>query len=378
MYQSDHLPEELNRVLSENAEKIKTPIILFAGKQLQNNYKFFCDEFKVNDKVFYPVKANNTSAVIDILKGLDSCFEIASLGELELLKLNGVTADRIIFSNPVKIRSHISAAYNYGVKTFAFDSESELHKINELAPGSSVYLRLSVDNEGAEWKLNDKFGVAYDEAISLLKKAITLGLTPSGISFHVGWNNTNIKTWKNEVNKAVILVEQCFENDIEIKFLNIGGGFPAHNNDPYVNLKKISLHISPLLVDLKERFGVEVYSEPGSFMVANTAVLVTEIIAVIDRGENTWVYINTGINQGFYWVFEDIKYNILYPYDSDSGLKAYVVTGPTCDSHDVFTYNGIFPDRIKEGDRLLIYPAGAYITSAREYNGFSYPETLVL
>lgn len=378
MYQSDHLPEELNRILSENAERIKTPIILFAGKQLQNNYKFFREEFIVNDKVFYPVKANNTTAVIEILKAQGSGFEIASLGELEVLKKCGISADRIIFSNPVKIKSHIAAAYAYGIRTFAFDSESELVKLNEFAPGSVVYLRLAVDNEGAEWKLNEKFGVPYDAAVGMLKKAISYGLIPQGIAFHIGWNNTNLKTWKSEVNKAIALVEQCFENDIEIKFLNIGGGFPAHNNDPYVNLKKIVMHINPLLTDLKERFEVDVYSEPGSFMVANTALLITEIISIVERGEDTWVYLDAGVCQGFYWVFKDIKYNILYPYDSDSGLKAYVVTGPTCDSHDVFTYNGIFPDQIKEGDRLLIYPAGAYITSAKEYNGFSYPGTLVL
>jgi ornithine decarboxylase len=378
MYQSDHLPEELNIILSENAEKIKTPLILFSKKQLQYNYKFFKDEFKVNNKVYYPVKANNTDAVIDILKDQGSSFEIASLGELEILKKRGVPADKIIFSNPVKMRSHISAAFAYGIKTFAFDSESELIKLNKLAPGADVFIRLSVDNEGAEWKLNGKFGVPYEEAICMLKKAKNYGLNPVGLAFHIGWNNSNIKTWKVEVNKAVELVEKCFDNDIEIKFLNIGGGFPAHNNDPYVYLKKISAHISPLLIDLKERFGVDIYSEPGSFMVANTCVLVAEIIDVIERGGDTWVYINTGICQGFYWVFEDIKYNILYPYDSDSGLKSYIVAGPTCDSHDVFTYNGLFPDQIKEGDRLLIYPAGAYITSAKEYNGFSYPETLVL
>ncbi len=378
MYNSDHLPEELNNVLSKNADKIKTPVIIFAGKQLRHNYKYFGDEFKLNDKVYYPVKANNSVHVIEILKELGSGFEIASSGELEILKKCCVPPERIIYSNPVKISSHISDAYNYGVRTFAFDSETELVKLKNAAPSSELYIRISVDNEGAEWKLNEKFGVSGDSAIELLKKAQSYGFKPVGISFHVGWNNTNLKTWKSEVNKAIAIIEKCFDNNIEIKFLNIGGGFPAHCNEPYLNLKKIVMHISPLLTDLKERFGVDIYSEPGSFLVANTSVLITEIISVIDRGENTWVYIDTGICQGFYWIFEDIKYNILYPYNSDSGLKSYIVTGPTCDSHDVFTYNGLFPDQIKEGDKLMIFPAGAYVSSAREYNGFAYPGTMVL
>jgi diaminopimelate decarboxylase len=55
-----------------------------------------------------------------------------------------------------------------------------------------------------------------------------------------------------------------------------------------------------------------------------------------------------------------------------------VVCGPTCDTHDVYSHSVMLPDSIAEGDLLTVSPAGAYISSSQDYNGFSIPLEYVI
>ena len=162
------LPEILKAELLKNKAKVKknTHVVYFSKKQLEYNYYFFKEKLNFeNSQVFYSVKTNYENQVLKTLKSLNSNFEIASLGELELMKTHNISAERLIFSNPVKIPEHLEKAYQYGINTFAYDTESELVKIQKYAPNSKVFLRLAIQNEGAEWKLENKFGATYQKEL---------------------------------------------------------------------------------------------------------------------------------------------------------------------------------------------------------------------
>ncbi len=155
MYNLSAFPPELKKNISSVLGKtVATPAIICSKKQIAYNLNYFlkCLSIKAQ-QVYFPVKANHDNEVLEFLGQQNTSFEVASLGELLLLKKLNIDASRIIFSNPVKLPDHIKKAYEYGVRTFAFDSKSELKKIAELAPGSNVCLRIAVSNSGAEWKL---------------------------------------------------------------------------------------------------------------------------------------------------------------------------------------------------------------------------------
>src|SRR5207249_4502175 len=84
------------------------------------------------------------------------------------------------------------AAYQAGVRLFAFDSAHELEKLARAAPGARVFCRILVTCDGAEWPLSRKFGCAPEMAMELLRQARDAGLDPYGISFHVGSQQTNL------------------------------------------------------------------------------------------------------------------------------------------------------------------------------------------
>jgi ornithine decarboxylase len=375
--QFDQLPlllrEKLNAALKDPS--LQTPYILCSPDLLKFNLDFFREHIPV-DKIFFPVKVNHDHKVLQAIARYGSSFEIASQGELKLLKNIGVESTEIIFSNPVRISSHTKAAFDAGIRTFAIDRISELERLAKNAPGSKVYVRLAVPNEGAEWKLDQKYGATERECLDLMGKAEAMGMKPCGLSFHVGWNNRNLQTWKNAVIHSVDVAEKAVKKGFLIEFINIGGGFPAHNNDQYAELNRISEAISPLLTGASERLGMQIWAEPGSFICANSSVLVTRIIDVARRFRKNRVWIDAGVFQGFYWRLSGIRYHVFSANERIRKMNRWVVTGPTCDSQDVFEHSAALPADMKEGDTLLVFPAGAYINSAREYNGFGYPANI--
>ncbi|MGB9870657.1 MAG: hypothetical protein ACPLYD_03245 [Anaerolineae bacterium] len=349
------------------------PVLLFSVQRLLENISVFREQMEV-DRLFFPVKVNNHPDVLGILRQAGLSFEIASLSEWEILQQLPIPASDVLFGNPIKIEQHIARTAQAGVRTFAADTESELAKIERYAPGAGIYLRLAVSNRGAQWELSEKFGCPVGEAVPLFRWAQDLHLQPVGISFHVGWNNTHMATWEQAVKDSLQVIEDCRAASIPLRFLNIGGGFPAHLVDAHALLQQIARTLNPFLAHIRSKYGMEIYAEPGSFLVADAAVVVTRVIGVVRREQRTWVYVDTGINQGFQWIMGGVEYAVISPHEEEGPLVEYVVSGPTCDSHDVFSQQAPLGRDLKTGDFLLIYPAGAYVTSAKTYNGFDYPE----
>ncbi len=114
-----------------------------------------------------------------------------------------------------------------GCALFAFDSEPELEKLARAAPGARVFCRILVECDGAEWPLSRKFGCAPEMAVELLRQARSAGLDPYGISFHVGSQQTDLGQWDGAVGTAAQMFSALAEADINLRMVNIGGGFPA-------------------------------------------------------------------------------------------------------------------------------------------------------
>ena len=136
--------------------------------------------------MFYAVKANPAPEVLSLLASLGSCFDTASVAEIEMVLAAGATPDRISFGNTIKKERDIARAYALGVRLFAVDCKAEVEKIARAAPGATVFCRILFDCAGAEWPLSRKFGCDPEMAVDVLEHAHRLGLEAYGVSFHVG------------------------------------------------------------------------------------------------------------------------------------------------------------------------------------------------
>lgn len=351
-----HGVDELN-VLDQ-----QTPFLLIDTSNIQSKYRSLKKHLPFL-KVFYAVKCNPEQSVLNILNKEGCGFEIASIGEFRRVKCLA-EASEIIFSNTIKQKSDIKQSFEGGISRFAFDSTSELKKLAKYAPGSEVILRLAVSNNGSSIPLTKKFGALPDDAVSLLDQAKTVGLNPTGVSFHVGSQAENLHVWDEAFKTCASVIKDAKKAEHKLKVIDIGGGFPVRYTTTIPSIEDIAAVICKNIETYKLQ-NFEFWAEPGRYLVAESGIVGATVVSKIKRSNTTWLYLDVGRFNCFTELFEseDIRYPILTSKDAsavDFDREQMVLTGPTCDSFDTIYTDALINKNVKEGDRLYFGSAGAY------------------
>ena len=344
---------------------------------VRDNYQAFAKALP-DTRVFYAVKANPSPEVLALLAKLGSCFDTASIPEIEMVLAAGATAERISYGNTIKKERDVARAYALGVRLFAVDSKAEVDKIARKAPGSKVFCRFLHDCAGAEWPLSRKFGCDPAMAVEVLEHAHRQGLVAHGVSFHVGSQQRRTQAWDAALKSAAAIFRACAERGINLAMVNLGGGFPTRYLKEVPAVKSYG---TAIFRALRKHFGnaiPETIIEPGRGMVGNAGVIEAEVVLVSKKSasdEMRWVYLDIGKFGGLAETMdESIRYPIRTPRDGDE-TGACVIAGPTCDSMDVLYEKDpyMLPVSLEIGDKVLIEGTGAYTTtySAVAFNGFS-------
>ena len=352
------------------------PCLVLDLDVVRDNYAAFAKALP-DTRVFYAVKANPDPEILKLLAELGSCFDTASVGEIEEVLAAGAGVDRISFGNTIKKERDIKRAYELGVRLYAVDSEAEVEKVARAAPGAKVFCRILCDSSGAEWPLSRKFGCAAELAPRVLEHAHRLGLIATGLSFHVGSQQRNPRMWDGALKVAAEIFRDLAERGINLQMVNLGGGFPAR----YVRkVPAVKNYAQAIFNSLRRHFGnhiPETIIEPGRGLVGNAGVIEAEVVLIAKRSpedEVRWVYLDIGKFHGLAeTIGESIRYPIRTTKDRDDTAPC-IVAGPTCDSVDVLYEKTPYqlPVSLAIGDKVLIEAAGAYTTtySSVGFNGY--------
>ncbi len=352
-----------------------TPCLVLDIGRVESNFRALREALPLA-QVYYAVKANPAAPILERLVGLGSSFDAASAEEIDSCLQAGATPARISFGNTIKKVSAIKRAFAAGVDMFAFDSDEELEKIAEHAPGSRVYCRILVENAGADWPLSRKFGTTLDHARDLMIRAGTLGLDPFGLSFHVGSQQTDTSSYEAAIGRVSMLFTDLRDSGVNLRMVNLGGGFPTTYRDDVPGIERFG---NAIMGAMTKHFGnalPEMLIEPGRFLVADAGVVSTEIVLVSRRGNDPvrWVYLDIGRFGGLAETEgESIKYRIASEHDGDE-TGPVAIAGPTCDGADIMyeKSNYRLPLSLKSGERLALMSTGAYVTTyaSQRFNGF--------
>jgi len=353
------------------------PVLVVDLDVIRTNYQNFAKALP-DTRVFYAVKANPAPEVLALLAKLGSCFDTASIPEIEMVLKAGATADRISYGNTIKKERDIAKAFALGVKLYAVDCKAEVEKVARAAPGSRVFCRILSDCVGAEWPLSRKFGCEPGMAADVLEHAHRLGLEAYGLSFHVGSQQTNQHAWDRALASAAAVFKECGERGLNLSMVNLGGGFPTRYTK---NVPTVKAYGSAIFRSLRKHFGnriPETIIEPGRGMVGNAGMIEAEVVLVSKKSQEDevrWVYLDLGKFGGLAETMdESIRYPIRTPRDGDA-MGPCVLAGPTCDSMDVLYEKQPYelPVSLEIGDKLLIEGTGAYTAtySSVGFNGFA-------
>lgn len=337
--------------------------------------------------IYYAVKANPANGVVDRLAALGCRFDVASRGEIELCLARGVDASRLSFGNTIKKERDIAFAHSVGVPLFAFDAEEELEKLARSAPGAEVFCRILTSGDGADWPLSRKFGCTPAMAATLLRKAADMGLTPRGVSFHVGSQQSDLSQWDGALAETAALFNALAEDGIELDLVNIGGGFPARYRDDVAEAEAYGNAIMTALDKHFAGMGITTIAEPGRGLVGDAGVIRSEVVLVSKKDaseDERWIYLDIGKFSGLAETMDEaIKYRLTATRggaELTGATGPVILAGPSCDSADILYEKAGYamPMALRAGDEVLILATGAYTStySSIGFNGFPPLETV--
>ena len=371
-----------NEELMKFAEEFGTPLMVVDHKIIRDNYENFVN-LMPRVKPFYAIKANPEPEIIRTLYKCGSNFDVASIEELNLVESSilGSIEEKekfleynVIYANPVK---RFNSLHKIEMKQMAmtYDNFAELDKIAKYCSSATLILRMDVPNEGSIVELSSKFGAPYDECMDLIRYAIKLGFEVKGVSFHVGSQCTNFNNYITAFELVKKLFDEAAAQGINLKLIDIGGGFPAPYDKAVPVIDQIAKVINKALDDYFPDPSFEIIAEPGRFLVANAATSIVQVNGKAIRKGRPFYYINDGIYHTFSGVIFD---HIQYHFKAfKSGLEVpSAVAGPTCDALDKIVMDDPLPD-LEIGDLLYSENTGAYTNaSATHFNGFD-PATII-
>ena len=365
---------KIARFLAE--QQPATPCLVLDVDRVEENFRALQHTLPLA-RIYYAVKANPAAPILERLVSLTSFFDAASYEEISACLRAGARPDAISFGNTIKKVSAIRKAHADGVSLFAFDSAEELEKLAEHAPGARVYCRILVENEGADWPLSRKFGTTIESARELMTRAADMGLDPYGLSFHVGSQQTTTRAYEIAISKVGMLFTDLAEAGVNLRMMNLGGGFPTRYRDDVPEIDQFGDAIMSAMI---AHFGnnlPEMFIEPGRFIVGDAGLVSAEVVLVSHRDPKDsvrWVYLDIGRFGGLAETEgESIKYRITTPHDG-TPVGPVAIDGPTCDGADIMyeKSNYRLPLALRSGDQVRLLSTGAYVTSyaSQSFNGF--------
>lgn len=359
------------------AQKQGTPLLIIDHDVIRKNYRTFKKHLP-RVQAYYAVKANSDQEIIKTLFNEGASFDVASYNEfMQIYKYishfeekakDFYIWDKIIFSNTIKDRQTLRDIKRYR-PLVTFDSEDELKKIREHCETAGLVLRLKVPDTGSQVEMSSKFGVEPGDAYNLIKQAFDLGLVVEGLSFHVGSQCTNFDNYTAALTITSEIFNHSRQKGYNLKIVDIGGGFPVPYDSQVPKFGKLAAVINS---EIERLFpgGIEIIAEPGRFMVATSAVLISEIIGKARRDGKIFYHINDGV----YHTFSGVVYDHWIPNFRafrQGKKEVCAVVGPTCDSFDKISVSEQLPGNLEIGDCLFTENIGAYSTaSSTKFNGF--------
>jgi ornithine decarboxylase len=362
-----------------DAVKADRPVIGLRPHAAGRAARWFLQNFPGD--VAYAYKANSSVFLLGALYGAGiRKFDVASLPEIE--DAATIPGAELHFMHPVKSRTAIRRAFaEFGVRSFALDSEEELRKIAEETGGCrdlTLWVRIAVPSRNSKIPLERKYGVSGARAARLLVKA-RQAAKELGVTFHVGSQTATpdaFVTALAEVGKLIV------KAGVVLDRLDVGGGFPSIYEES--GAPAPLAHFVRTIVEGVERLPIgercRLMCEPGRALVAEAESLIVRV----DARRGNELYINDG-SYGTLFDAAHLAFNfpvrlLGQPTGADEPLVPFSFWGPTCDTIDFMKGPFHLPGRVREGDYIEIGNTGAYCRAiGGRFNGYgAFDEAILL
>ncbi len=374
-YQNDALYAE-QVPLADIAARFGTPCYVYSRAALTDSLRQFTDALQGREHLIcYAVKANSNLAILNVLARLGAGFDIVSGGELQRVLAAGGDARKVVFSGVGKTVAEMHMALDAGILCFNVESEAELDRLDRVAASmgkiAAISLRVNPDVDAKTHPYistglkQNKFGVAYNDALRLYRKARSLtSLRITGMDCHIGSQLTETGPFVAAAEKILALADALASEGIILEHLDLGGGLGIRYKDE--TPPAIGDYVAALLAVLKGR-SEKLLLEPGRVLVGNAGLLLTRVEYLKHGEEKNFAIVDAAMNDLMRPALYDAYHNILPVLRENCPAQCYEIVGPICETGD---FIGHARDLAIVQDSLLaVLSAGAYgMSMSSNYN----------
>ncbi len=363
-------PEALRRLVG----RYGSPLLVIDAERIRAQYRRLSAALPGVD-LHYALKPLPRAEVIQVLQEEGAWFDLATNGEVDLVRRVGIHASRCIHTHPIKRDGDIRTALGFGVTTFVVDNADELRKFVKFRQrGISLLIRVSFRSPDAVCDLSRKFGCDPEAVPGMLELAAQLGVEVAGLSFHVGSQAAGPEMHVRAIAVCRDLMLAGPRAGPALRILDIGGGFPVDYLRAAATIEDFCAPIRAALACISG--DVRIIAEPGRYIAAPAAVAVACVMGRALRDGRWWYYLDDGLYGSFSGqLYDHAKYPVTALVAPGETFPS-VLAGPTCDSIDVIDERLELP-KLEIGDLVMGRMMGAYTwASASEFNFF--PKATVL
>lgn len=347
--------------------------------------------------VNYALKANVEPRILQIISSKGFGADCVSGNEVIYAVEHGFRPETVVFAGVGKTDREISRAIDLGIGCFNVESLMELEVIDSIASAKgvrvNVAVRINPDIDAHTHKYvttgleENKFGISrheFDSVIELLKRCKSVDFR--GLHFHVGSQILDVReVYGEECRRASEVVDYFESRGLVVKNIDLGGGLGVNYKDPDSEpIPDFGTWFSTINDNLKRRPDQRVIIEPGRSIVAQCGSLISRVVFVKHGEHKSFLILDAGMNDlirpalyGAYHHIENLTVEELNnssshktgvgaatqektaPTESPESYTSYDVTGPVCESDDVWGTDRRLPESHR-GDLLAISSAGAY------------------
>ncbi len=343
--------------------KIATPYYLIDESKLLDNLKIVSEVKDISGaKVLLALKCFSSYSVFPLLKEYLDGTTSSSLYEARLgyEEFGKETQGYCVGYTEEDIKS----IRKYSDRII-FNSLSQLVRYHHLVKNKSIGIRVNSPVNYSKYDLANpgrpysKLGVLVFDLLESLQYV-------DGLMFHFNCDNNDFENFQKNLKH----IERDYKDFLfKVKWVSLGGGVLfASKSYPYVKFAK-------LLKKFSDKYGVQVYLEPGETIVHNAGELVTSVVDIFFNREHIAVVDASTEAHMLDSVVYKLSPDIEYP--KSKGKYKYHIAGRSCLAGDVFgVYD--FKQPIKIGDELRFANGIAYsIVKKTWFNGLSQPSILV-
>ncbi|MFN2258083.1 MAG: diaminopimelate decarboxylase [Desulfuromonadaceae bacterium] len=335
---------------------------------------------------YFAVKALPNKRIMQIMLDMGFGFDCSSMPEVYMSRELGAKPEDIMFTSNNTSPEEFDYAAQDGGSILNLDDISLIDKVPEFPelicfrynPGPRRTGNIIIGNP-----VEAKYGLSHDQVVEAYRKAQERGAKRFGLHTMVASNELDytymVETTRMLLDLAVLLKKEL---DIELEFINIGGGFgiPAEPDEAPLDVDSMAKEITALFDAFKEANGYapNMYMESGRFMTGPHGCLISRAINfkhIYRDYVGMDACMSALMRPALYGAYHHI--DVVGKEDAPKTMT-YDVVGSLCENNDKFAIQRDLPE-VEEGDLLAFHDTGAHgHAMGFQYNGRLRPKELLL